>query len=190
MPDALSTELAAQLAQVPRGNTQKHVNRDVLAYLLTHEAARLGRPGLRWLDAPCGEGEFLTQVRRFWPQADLSGTDVRAAAPTVPGAPVRYAQADLSQGVPFANEAPFEVLTSISGIMCFANTAQFIGDCAQRLAPGGLLLAGTVRVEWGPDSAVREVFNSLVVLDGAGTVRAATTRRIWCPSASTCRSPG
>ena len=29
----LGPEVAAQLASVPRGNTQKHVNRDVLAYL-------------------------------------------------------------------------------------------------------------------------------------------------------------
>jgi hypothetical protein len=42
--------------------------------------------------------------------------------------------------VPFAEAPPFDVLTSISGIMCFANTAQFVQGCAQRLRPGGLLL--------------------------------------------------
>lgn len=140
MPPALAPDLKTQLAQVPRGNTQKHVNRAVLRDLLTHEATRLGRPGLRWLDAPCGAGEFLEQVRRFFPQADLSGTDVRADAPAVPGAPVRYQPADLSRGVPFAEAAPFDVVTSISGIMCFANTAQFVGQCAERLAPRGVLL--------------------------------------------------
>ncbi|RZK47087.1 MAG: methyltransferase domain-containing protein, partial [Hymenobacter sp.] len=141
MANDLSPDLRARLSQVPRGNTQKHVNRDVLAYLLVHEAARLGRPGLRWLDAPCGAGEFLTQVRQFFPLADLSGTDVRPAAPVLPaGPPVHYQPADLSRAVPFAGSAPFEVLTSISGIMCFANTASFIGQCAERLAPGGLLL--------------------------------------------------
>ena len=138
--EGLSPALAARLSQVPRGNTQKHVNRDVLADLLTHEATRLSRPGLRWLDAPCGAGEFLTQVHGFFPQAALSGTDVRPDAPAVPGATVQYAPADLSRGLPFAGAPPFEVITSISGIMCFANTAQFIGNCAQRLAPGGLLL--------------------------------------------------
>ncbi len=51
--EGLGPEIAAQLATVPRGNTQKHVNRDVLAYLLRHQAARLSRP-LRWLDLPCG----------------------------------------------------------------------------------------------------------------------------------------
>ena len=138
--DGLSPAQAAQLAQVPRGNTQKHVNRDVLADLLRHEAPRLQQPALRWLDAPCGAGEFLAQVRRFFPQAALSGTDVRAEAPAVPGDPVQYVRGDLSRGVPFAEAAPFDVVTSISGIMCFANTAQFVAGCAERLRPGGLLL--------------------------------------------------
>jgi 2-polyprenyl-3-methyl-5-hydroxy-6-metoxy-1,4-benzoquinol methylase len=138
--DGLTAAQLSQLAQVPRGNTQKHVNRDVLAYLLGHEAPRLSRPGLRWLDAPCGAGELLAQLRRFFPQAALSGTDVRAEAPAVPGAPVQYVRSDLSQGVPFAEAPPFDVITSISGIMCFANTAQFVAGCAERLRPGGLLL--------------------------------------------------
>jgi SAM-dependent methyltransferase len=138
--ERLSPALVAQLAQVPRGNTQKHVNRDVLTDLLRHEAPRLAQPALRWLDAPCGAGEFLAQVRRFFPQAHLSGTDVRPEAPTVPGEAVQYLRGDLSQGVPFGEVAPFDVVTSISGIMCFANTAQFVGGCAQRLRAGGLLL--------------------------------------------------
>lgn len=138
--ERLSSAQLAQLAQVPRGNTQKHVNRDVLAYLLRHEAPRLARPALRWLDAPCGAGEFLVQVRHFFPQVALSCTDVRPDAPAVPGAAVQYVRGDLSRGVPFGEAAPFDVVTSISGIMCFANTAQFVQGCAQRLRAGGLLL--------------------------------------------------
>jgi 2-polyprenyl-3-methyl-5-hydroxy-6-metoxy-1,4-benzoquinol methylase len=138
--EGLSPDQETQLTLVPRGNTQKHANRDVLTDLLRYERARLQQPGLRWLDAPCGAGEFLGQVRHFFSLASLSATDVRPDAPLVPGAPVQYVPADLSRGVPFAHEAPFEVLTSISGIMCFANTAQFVAQCAQRLRAGGLLL--------------------------------------------------
>ncbi|MBL6454938.1 apolipoprotein N-acyltransferase [Belnapia sp. T6] len=48
---------------------------------------------------------------------------------------------------------------------------------AQRLAaaalpPGAMLLAGTVRAEWGPDGSLREVFNSLVALDQSGRIEA------------------
>ena len=92
--EGLGPETAAQLATVPRGNTQKHVNRDVLAYLLRHQAARLSQP-LRWLDLPCGQGEFLGQVRRFFAQPQLWGADVRTTPPNVPGDLAGYERADL-----------------------------------------------------------------------------------------------
>jgi len=41
---------------------------------------------------------------------------------------------------------------------------------AETLPPGALLLAGTVRAEWGEDNRLREVWNSLVVLDAGGEV--------------------
>jgi 2-polyprenyl-3-methyl-5-hydroxy-6-metoxy-1,4-benzoquinol methylase len=137
--EGLGPETAAQLASVPRGNTQKHVNRDVLAYLLRHQAERLNHP-LRWLDLPCGQGEFMGQVRRFFAKPQLWGADVRAAPPAVPGGAVGYEVTDLSRQFPFEPGPEFDVITSISGIMCFANTAQFVGNCARRLRPGGLLL--------------------------------------------------
>ena len=43
---------------------------------------------------------------------------------------------------------------------------------AAALPPDGLLLAGTVRAEWAADGRLQQVFNSLVVLDDAGTVTA------------------
>lgn len=129
-----------ELAAVPRGNTQKHVNRDVLTYLLRHEAARLGRAGLRWLDLPCGAGEFLGQVQRFWGRAQFWGADVHPVAPPGPANLAGYAALDLSREFPFEQEADFDIITCISGIMCFANTAQFVEHCARRLRPGGLLV--------------------------------------------------
>jgi len=135
----LEPEATAQLASVPRGNTQKHVNRDVLAYLLHHQAERLNQP-VRWLDLPCGQGEFLGQVRRFFAKPNLWGADVRPAPPAVPGGLAGYEATDLSRQFPFEPGPEFDVITSISGIMCFANTAQFVSNCARRLRPGGLLL--------------------------------------------------
>lgn len=43
---------------------------------------------------------------------------------------------------------------------------------AAALPEGAVLLAGTVRADLGPDGALREVFNSLVALDGQGEVAA------------------
>ncbi len=138
--EAQPTPTAADLDAVPRGNTQKNVNRDLLAYLLQHEAPRLQRPGLRWLDTPCGEGEFLTQVRRFFAPAELWGADIRPAAPAVPGGLTDYCVIDLNRQFPFTDTGRFDVISSVSGIMCFGNTDQFIARCAQQLQPSGLLL--------------------------------------------------
>ena len=47
---------------------------------------------------------------------------------------------------------------------------------AEALPPGGVLLAGTVRGEWGEDRVLRRVFNSLVALDEDGEVAALTDK--------------
>jgi apolipoprotein N-acyltransferase len=47
---------------------------------------------------------------------------------------------------------------------------------AEALPPGGFLLAGTVRGEWGEDRVLRRVFNSLVALDSNGEVTALTDK--------------
>ena len=46
---------------------------------------------------------------------------------------------------------------------------RFIADA---LPPGAVLLAGTIRGEWGEDRVLRRVFNSLVALDSDGSVAA------------------
>jgi apolipoprotein N-acyltransferase len=47
---------------------------------------------------------------------------------------------------------------------------------AEALPPGGLLIAGTVRGEWGEDRVLQRVFNSLVALDDRGEVAALTDK--------------
>jgi hypothetical protein len=65
---------------------------------------------------------------------------VCADPPEVPGALAGYEAIALSRQFPFEPGPAFDVITSIGGIMCFANTAQFVGNCARRLWQGGLLL--------------------------------------------------
>lgn len=127
---------AVDYSQIPRGNTQRHVNRDVLRYLLERSGLR---PGGRVLDAPCGEGEFLALLRRHWPSAALSGCDIRPDAPNLPA--LHYAQVDLSQPFDMTEAGrPFDLITSISGIMSFGNTRTFVASCARQLGPGGQFL--------------------------------------------------
>nr|GFD56997.1 hypothetical protein [Tanacetum cinerariifolium] len=69
---------------------------------------------------------FLGQVRRFFAKPELWGADVRPTPPAVPGGLSGYEVTDLSRLFPFEPGPEFDVITSISGIMCFANTAQFV----------------------------------------------------------------
>lgn len=118
---------------VPRGNTQKHVTRKVLRYVL--EQSGLAATS-RVLDAPCGAGEFLRLLTHHWPAATLTGCDILPATPDLAG--LRYQQVDLSQ--PFDLSAPnerFDLITSISGVMSFGNTHAFVTSCARQLRPGG-----------------------------------------------------
>jgi 2-polyprenyl-3-methyl-5-hydroxy-6-metoxy-1,4-benzoquinol methylase len=131
---------------VPRGNTQKHVNRDVLRYVLERSGLSASA---RVLDVPCGAGEFLGLLRRYWPGSELTGGDLRPDAPAVPG--VAYQPVDLSK--PFdlrAGNAEFDLITCISGVMSFGNTQAFVANCARPLRPGGQFVVtndnvGTVR---------------------------------------------
>jgi apolipoprotein N-acyltransferase len=41
---------------------------------------------------------------------------------------------------------------------------------AERLPPGAVLLAGTLRVEWEPDGRPRDIYNSLLAVDSEGRV--------------------
>lgn len=138
MPRALTAPPAARpdYDRIPRGNTQKHVNREVLRYLLERSGLN---PAGRVLDVPCGAGELLTLLRQYWPAATLAGCDLRPDAPALPG--LHYRPADLSQ--PFAADPagpPFDLITSVSGVMMFGNTQTFVASCAGQLRPGGQLL--------------------------------------------------
>src|SRR6478752_9545727 len=77
--------------KIPRGNTQKDVNRDVLRYLA---ALYPSYTPLRILDMPCGEFELLTLFRNLFPQAQLVGSDIAHSSPP---SPIQYERADATQ---------------------------------------------------------------------------------------------
>ena len=133
---ASSVSAPPDYSTIPRGNTQKDVNREVIRYLVERSGLS---PASRVLDAPCGAGEFLATLRRFWPAAPLAGCDLRPDAPDLPD--LRYRSADLSQPFDLVAGGPdFDLVTSVSGIMMFGNTRTFIASCARQVRPGGQLL--------------------------------------------------
>ena len=117
---------------IPRGNTQKNVNKTLLAYLLS--AYEHSAP-LRVLDMPCGAFEWLRLLAQVFPRATLVGSDLAAVTPPEG---VQVLAADATQ--PFDFGGNFDLITSISGIMMFGNTQSFIRHCCRQLKVGGTLV--------------------------------------------------
>jgi 2-polyprenyl-3-methyl-5-hydroxy-6-metoxy-1,4-benzoquinol methylase len=117
---------------VQRGQTQKDVNRTILAGLVGRFARDLP---LRGLDLPCGNLEFLTYVAQLFPAANLLGADIMQPQASNPR--ISFVKMDLTKEFELPAQPQFDLVTSVSGVMMFGNTLSFIQNCVSRLKPGG-----------------------------------------------------
>ena len=116
---------------VERGNTQKGVNTAVYNYLDQQEFASL-------LDIPCGQGEFLRHIRSHRPKVKLAGIDLFATPhPEIQDVFIR---GDAREGFRSLGNQKFDVITSISGVMCFDNVSGFFKNCSGHLNQNGVLI--------------------------------------------------
>ena len=121
--------------QVPRGSTQAQVNESVFHDL----KSVLGESkGLRFMDAPCGEGVFLRFLLEQFPDSTGTGVEVFRFPAHHPSAKLSYHYADLSKS--FQVGEKHDVVTCISGVMEFENTSLFLETCRDHLKPGGWIV--------------------------------------------------
>ena len=128
------TGLPAHLS-VERGETQKDVNTFVLKDLVKRTDAT---KSIKVMDLPCGTGSFLKYIHTLFPKAQLSGADIVLPTNT-PENTKRY-QLDLTKDFDIDESEKFDLITSISGVMMFGNTQNFIENCSKRLNSGGLFV--------------------------------------------------
>ena len=127
-------DLEAKLDAIPRGNTCPGVNRAVIKFLLArgkdfrNEAV---------LDAPCGQGEFLDVLKTFFPECRTYGADI--VLPKENGDHVLI-QADLADEKPLPFTEQFSLITSISGVMEFDNTLNYLRKIGERTAESGMFI--------------------------------------------------
>jgi SAM-dependent methyltransferase len=127
-------DITAQLDQIPRGNTCPGVNRAIIEYLL---ALKKDFAGEAVLDVPCGSGEFLRVMKTFFPACETFGADI---APPENDADHGFLQTDLTGSLSLGFGTKFKLITSISGVMEFDNTLNFLRNVCQQIDEQGLLV--------------------------------------------------
>lgn len=123
-----------QLGPIPRGNTSAGVNRTIIEYLLsTLEPGATGN----LLDIPCGNGEFLDSVKRFYPEMETYGADI-----TQPpnGFEHHFTKIDAAHFSPPQVGTRFRIVACISGVMEFDNTLTFFEGLRKLLDQEGELI--------------------------------------------------
>jgi len=120
------------MESIERGNTQDGVNKEIILYLLS-----LQNPALKLFDLPCGDGTFLKNLQIFLPQAQLKGADLYATPRSeVATLCVKAASSDWSH----LKAEPQDVISCISGLMCFDNASEIFQQASRHLQTGGLLI--------------------------------------------------
>ncbi len=121
--------------KVERGETQKDVNSTVLQELINRIDSN---KSFKAIDMPCGNGSFLGYINALFPNAELSGSDIEIP-PHLPNNCKCYT-IDLTKDFDIPENETFDLITSISGVMMFGNTQNFIENCAKRLNKDGLFV--------------------------------------------------
>lgn len=129
-----SERLNIKNLQILRGETQKNVNYNVLRYIT--DTFKKDDP-LNVLDLPCGSMIFLRYMRMFFTTAVLLGADIKSS-PFQSG--IQSVEMDLTKEFTIPEDEKFDLITSISGVMMFSNTLNFISNCAQRLKENGTFI--------------------------------------------------
>ena len=123
-----------RLDTIPRGNTSHGVHRAIIEQLLQSEEDFDGKA---MLDIPCGEGEFLSSLRHFFPNAHLHGSDQQAPRNIEQS---DFAQVDANHPFTIFPGTTFDFIFSISGVMEFDNTLQFFRQCHNHLKDDGMFI--------------------------------------------------
>lgn len=121
--------------KILKGNTQFGVNLSIIRFLaeLSHK-----KKLKRFLDAPCGQGEFLQNIKTVFPEADIEGHDLYSEPH--PQVSSYFHKTDLKNLFKDSKGEKFDVITNISGVMVTDHVSTFIYEAREHLNSQGLLI--------------------------------------------------
>jgi len=100
-------------------------------------------PGMAFLEAGCGRGEFLKGFRDLG--LDACGVDISEKAPGLSsGIPVKVSDIE-KDGIPYEDDS-FDVVYSKSVLEHFRDPERYLGEAKRVLKPGGMLI--TLVPDW------------------------------------------
>jgi 2-polyprenyl-3-methyl-5-hydroxy-6-metoxy-1,4-benzoquinol methylase len=126
--------------EVPRGNTCPGVNQAIIEYFLAH------RPSIetaKWLDVPCGDGQFLDAVKQFFPNVETTGADIVGPQQF----DHEFVELDASDCAEPVIGDQFDIVTCISGVMEFDNTLAFFRRLSAMSTPSSTLVVTNDNVQ-------------------------------------------
>lgn len=119
---------------VPRGSTQKNVNEVVFNAIKKHVQ---NKSNFSLLDVPCGHGVFANFIKEQYPQSKVVGIDLFEN----PQNPKFDFHKTKAQYFLLENKnTKYDMVTCISGIMCFDGAGDFFQTIYPSLSEGGIFV--------------------------------------------------
>lgn len=116
------------------GNTQRGVSRAVVETLKQRADCR---PGTKLIDAPCGNGEFALYLAEKFPGINITGIDYFADAT---GKVAAFHKINIHEFFRTVKPKDVDIITCISGVMCFDGIEELFSSFGKSLKANGLLV--------------------------------------------------
>lgn len=120
---------------VPRGSTQKNVNQ--IVYEVIRKKAELSGKAMDFLDVPCGHGVFADFIKKQFPNFNVTGIDL-FEKPDNPKFNFHQTKAQYFLTENKSNK--YDIITCISGIMCFDGAGDFFNTIWPALNENGVFV--------------------------------------------------
>ena len=123
------------MKSIPRASTQKNVNHVVFKSIVSRLES--GKREKLLVDAPCGSGEFAHYLRDIFPNLNVIGVDLFTE---VSDKNFEFHKMSAHDFFKKQKPASVDIITCISGIMCFDGIPELMSTFFSALKPEGILV--------------------------------------------------